>query len=328
MVQEKVENIFGELLADEANEQRLIDLNTAKSTKQQEIIELQNTLKMYTSLGASSVSSQTKKIEVEISQLKDEIVDIEAREKNLKPVKVINIRNASSSSEAISNDNELELAIDRFFNRISMDSFIEAFVAVILLRPQDGVIGFFDNSNILFQAIPQGDNINPLDPTIQLRPVLIDLDETIPADNEKCLDPRLTNNGKETKHAVRNGLMAFPQSQNKLSERDKLYAETLMIDIINQEDNISQLLEKREMFTPAHVSATKEIIQRMGNFVDNQPDEWSLQDLFFTLFPDYKKQWDALDPYPPAYKAQIHGKASVESFPELVRQLNGNQEIR
>lgn len=167
-----------------------------------------------------------------------------------------------------------------FFNRIEMNSFIESFLVTILLRPEDGKIKDLTESNVLFVPIPGKDGKVDVQTSL-LRPVLIDFDETLPKQNDWQA---------EGIHAVRCGLMGFPQAELKLSSEQRAFALQHLNNIINQKGQIKLFLEKS--LPKANVEATLQIIERMQTFMlQNQENEWSLEDLFFHVFPEYKQQW-------------------------------------
>ena len=85
-----------------------------------------------------------------------------------------------SFHEAVLTLNDVADTQDAFYRWIPMNYFSEAFLASLLLRPQDWKIESLDESNVLFSTQPNIDGkIDPQDPTCPLRPVLIDLDETM-----------------------------------------------------------------------------------------------------------------------------------------------------
>lgn len=183
-----------------------------------------------------------------------------------------------------------------FFSRIDKSAFTKAFIATILLRPQDGKIVQLDQSNVLFQVKPDENGlVPPLDGQEPLFPVLIDLDETLPQKNDADKD-----NGKHV-HPIRCGLMGFPQAREPLSKELQKEAVELISEIVNNKKTIQEYLQRfvsktpSRDFTKEHIAATIDVIERLNNFIDHPPkDDWSLQDLLFSVFPGYEAQWNHL----------------------------------
>lgn len=204
---------------------------------------------------------------------------------------------------------------EQFYQRIDMPSFIEAFLLTILLRPQDGKVTDLGQSNVLFQAIAEeGQNVDPQNPEVKLRPVLIDLDETMPKSNSYSLDPGFVNDGLHKVHSVRCGLMAFPQSRQKLTGAER----SLLINFAMQlEENKETLLaylqtfiNSKSTFSQKQINAFNDVVVRMTMFllrINPQQSPWTLEGLFFHIFPEYEKQWKQLKNETPEMKASRIG---------------------
>jgi len=216
-----------------------------------------------------------------------------------------------------------------FFNRIDSSSFMKAFLATIILRPQDGKVGSLNVSNVLFQAIPNSDgSSDPTDTNVKLMPVLIDLDETLPEKNDYSTDLEISQEGKAHVHVVRNGLMAFPQVSKALTADQRSEVVGMMETIISKRGAIEKQLSKYAKsghadFNTSHVNATIEIIDKMKAFLQTPPRKnWSLGDLFFTIFPEYHEQWKLLDQMrggmSAAQKADIIGHISLEMMQQMI----------
>lgn len=198
-----------------------------------------------------------------------------------------------------------------FYSRIDMKSFIESFLTTILVRPQDGKIRSLEQSNVLFQAIPDpSGKVDPL--TSPLRPVLIDLDETLPPNNTYSIDPDFTKKGAKT-HILRCGLMAFPQARQSFSPEEKDYAIKIITDIIANQTRILSCLESFSKKMPSlcdqrHMTATKEVINQLKKFLQmHQQHNWTLEDLLFYVFPEYETQWNILEGESPEQIASLIG---------------------
>lgn len=208
-------------------------------------------------------------------------------------------------------------AREEFYKRIDMGSYIQAFIATILLRPQDGKISDLGESNVLFQAMPfvmtkeNGETetiVDPLNPLCPLCPIIIDLDETMPPANDYSQNPDFIGKGQaENIHAVRNGLMGFPQARVLLSGDQKLQAEAILKEIILTSPQAIQFLEtlkSNESFNDKHIAAYKEVIDRMDQFLlKTGGNDWSLEQLFFFVFPEYQEHWEAFGDMSPEDKA-------------------------
>lgn len=221
-----------------------------------------------------------------------------------------------------------------FYERIDTPSFIRAFIATILLRPQDGKIADLAESNVLFQAIhgPE-EEVNPQDKEVKLRPILIDLDETMPKSNDYSWNPDYIKDGNRETHAVRCGLMGFPQARKKLSDAEMEVARKLITEINNNRDHIRKYLfsfvkkSEQKGLTFEHITACLEAIDRMVKFnADHPQNDWTLENLFFTVFPEYKEQWDMLGDQAPEHKASNVGFLSKTALKELLKR-GGNAEV-
>jgi len=160
---------------------------------------------------------------------------------------------------------------DKFYEQISLSCFIRAFLAMVLLRHEDGKISALDESNFLFEEMSCG----------QLRPIIIDLDDALPE----------TNGPKEDgTHRIRNGLMAFPQARVLLQEPERLQVRQLIEIILQKSKASSQYIE--EHLGPNYAKSYQEVIEKLQGIIKQQlPD--TLEALFFVLFPDYEAHWKA-----------------------------------
>jgi hypothetical protein len=216
--------------------------------------------------------------------------------------------------------NLLESSKERteFYNRIDMPSFINAFIASILLRPQDGKVTNLGESNILFQALPNEKGaIDPEDPSCKLRPVHIDHDETMPKGN--AFTQLKQFEGKSNVHCIRNGLMGFPQAHKTLSKDERALAEQNLDEIVAKKEEVQKFLTRftgknvQESFNQEHINAYTEVVNRIAQFrKENRNKEWMLSDLFFDVFPEYEEQWDELGSMNQERKAMYIGLESPQ----------------
>lgn len=216
----------------------------------------------------------------------------------------LNILNPSKEREA-------------FYNRVDMPHFITAFLAMTLFRHSDGKVTDLSDSNVLFQAIPNKAGVcDPKDPSCMLRPVLIDLDETMPEVNGV-----LIKDGKEEVHAVRNGLMGFPQAHKRLNDSERTLFEEQINKIATQREVIKKKLEsyigEETGFTDESVKACMEVIDKMSQF-DFANKNYSLATFFFHVFPDYAEQWNSLSVLSNEDKAMHVGYTAPEDFEEIL----------
>lgn len=202
---------------------------------------------------------------------------------------------------------------DLFYGEIDREHFIESFLMTILLRPQDGKITDLRQSNILFPKLESS----------KLGCVLIDLDETLPPQNQFSLQPDFLKNKKERVHIVRNGLMGFPQARSLLSKSEREQIISFIEKADSKKRDIQAFLHtflskdgNEVNWNQDHISATLEIIQRMKNFLEENKDtiNWTLEKLFFFVFPEYQTHWDLLRTEPPELKASRVGLESAESL--------------
>lgn len=194
---------------------------------------------------------------------------------------------------------------ESFYNKIDRESFIECFIATILLRTEDGKITDLgsNGSNVLFTETT--------DKTLQLN--MIDLDEILPAENG----------------APRTGLTAFPQALEKLEGDEKDFAIQLLKGILTKKAEIRELLvgfaksiEKEEeenlVFGEENIKAMEEILERLGSFLEaNRDNDWSLQTLLFAVLPEYEKQWNMLEGVPAVDRAMHVGFTPITEFDKI-----------
>ena len=75
-----------------------------------------------------------------------------------------------------------------------------------------------------------------------------------------------------------------------------------------------------KLFNEDKVTACIEIVDSLEAFLKkNQKNDWSLQDLFFAVFPEYKVHWDAITNESPASKASLVGLYSLKSLRDYKR---------
>lgn len=164
-----------------------------------------------------------------------------------------------------------------FYERICMESFIRAFIAMILLRHEDGKIARLDESNFIFERITTEGSWQG-----KLRPIIIDLDDALPPTNL----PK-----KDGTHRVRNGLMGFPQVRKPLNADERQQVRTLLSDLLAKAeesyDYIKQQLGHKEALS------YKEVLIQVQKFKEQVKHEFTLEELFFFIFADYKNHWQA-----------------------------------
>lgn len=219
------------------------------------------------------------------------------------------------------------IAIGQFFNRIDFASFVEAFMATILLRPEDGKVMNLGDSNILFEIIdPSKPDHSPL------RPVIIDLDESIPDTNGYCTMSILRDDGRVV---IKNGLMGFPQVNFPL---EPAHIDSIA-SVIGKQHAILRVMKsyiENETLTEAHEEALLEVFQRMDEYISSATPNKTLKDLFFHVFPHYQKQWESLDdfhteaekllgtpenetkPMSPILKASYIGRATLTEIKNII----------
>lgn len=236
-------------------------------------------------------------------------------------LKVQHIFQKPESDEIPLNLLEESEAREEFYSRIDMPSFIYAFIATILLRPQDGKVDDLGESNVLFQAIANEEGvIDPLNSSCKLRPIIIDLDDTMPAFN----DYLRTQEGITDIHIVKNGLMGFPQARCQLEEENQQITLGVLNEVIAKKQEANEFLKRfigkgnSNEFNQAHLDAYNQIVDKLYDFISTyEGRKWSLQDLFFVVFPEYEAQWNLLGDLSPERKAQFIGKNSLENSLKL-----------
>lgn len=209
---------------------------------------------------------------------------------------------------------------EHFYKRIDMPSYIECFLATMLIRPSDGKITDLEDSNVLFEALPNDSQVcDPMNPSCRLRPVMIDLDESLPSKNGL-----VEKEGVDGVHAMRNGLMAFPQAWG-LSDDERNLVVAGIKKMIEKKAEIRNLLFKfvndksgPEAFNIENIKACIEVIDRMEAFLEKPPKDWKLKDLFFYVFPEYFLHWKKLGDLSPEDKAMHIGKHSEDEFEDIL----------
>ncbi|MDF2550433.1 MAG: hypothetical protein K0S07_1500 [Chlamydiales bacterium] len=212
---------------------------------------------------------------------------------------------------------------DSFYERIHPQGFIDAFLASLLLRVQDGKITNLKNgSNVLFKVLPDEQGlIDPTNPLCKLWPMLIDTDETLPSQNLVSEDEELTMSGEVA--PVRLGLMAFPLASTRLSEEAKAYAITKLLQIIHAKKEIAEVFEiYSPSLTHKQKGASLDLISKMAEFLEKLKsgdsfEDFSLEELTFFLFPTYKVHWQYLQNTKNDSReiiASLVGQSSLESM--------------
>lgn len=218
----------------------------------------------------------------------------------------------------------------QFYERIDMNSYIDAFLSTILLRPQDGKMLNLPNSNYLFRIIPdsKGD-VDPLNPNLKLEIVLIDLDEIMPKANDVYY---MKDQGNKAVHPVRNGLMGFPHARKPLTVSEQQHAFEIMDDIISKKKEMHDYLTKTYLkkeskldkkklgiLSDQHIQSFDQVITRLEEFKKNHGDSFTLEQLFFYVFPEYRDQWQRIgERETPEYKALLIGDDSIENIEKML----------
>lgn len=253
--------------------------------------------------------------------------------RGMSQLKVDNIFHTPSKSKHSLDLTTASKERQEFYDRIDMPSFINAFLATTLLRPQDGKVVDLRESNVLFQALPnENGSINPTDSSCKLRPVIIDLDETMPAGNAFTQASEFASHeGKNDIHCVRNGLMGFPQARKHLEGNEKAIAEKNLDEIIAKKEEVQTFLKKfvgAASFSQKNIDAYTEVVDKIEQFrKENHNKDWMLQELFFFVFPEYQQQWNELDrtKKSPEEKAMHIGKDSIQQLLSLHKSLGSKK---
>ncbi len=191
---------------------------------------------------------------------------------------------------------------DAFFSMIDTKSFMESLLLAMLFRTQDGKASNLEDTNFLF--IKSDDHL-------QLK--LIDLDETWPTTNDLTDDPVLAKKGAIC--ALQLGLMGYPQAHMQLDGDEKAHVVALLQKIEQNRDGMLAALDKYQVDssrTDQVKRAFNEVLDGFRSFNTDQP--FTLANLVFHVFPEYRKQWDALESLglPREEIAKWVGKATVE----------------
>ncbi len=195
-----------------------------------------------------------------------------------------------------------------FFNMINTDSFSDSIVLAMLFRTQDGKASDLEDTNFLF--IKADD---------QLKLKLIDLDETWPTQNDLTDDPVLAKKGSIC--ALQLGLMGYPQAHVQLDGAEKEHVVQLLGKIQENKNNVLLALDKYQVGDNVRSDAVKgafnEVVDRLATFDTEKP--FTLADMIFHVFPEYHKQWQALQKLglPREEIAKWVGKASVDEVTQL-----------
>lgn len=180
-----------------------------------------------------------------------------------------------------------------FFKLIAMSQFIDCFIVMMLIRTQDGKAANLEDSNVLYEKTASG-----------LQPRLIDLDpeETFPPSNSYSSDAKF----KGKVHVLRCGLMGYPQAHESLTKENQAFLLDRIHGIFQNKEALASLMAKGLQSDPLagkKVIALTEVIDRLNTFKEtpiskkepSNPNEWSLADLLFSVFPEYHQQWIAYE---------------------------------
>lgn len=201
---------------------------------------------------------------------------------------------------------------DDFYARIPMSNYIDAFMASLVLRPEDGKITDLSESNVLFSRI------NPEDPNSLLKPVLIDLDETLPFNNNFRMVETMSGKSEQA-NPVRLGLMGFPHAHRPLNVEERQQVLDQIKNMIDHKDRaVKYLMHFKARLHDAPIEAFEEMMARLESF-HPENDEWTLADLCFHLLPAYKEDWDKIGGLmSPEEKAAIIGFNSRNDINKVV----------
>ncbi len=198
-------------------------------------------------------------------------------------------------------------ARDAFYGLIDTNSFMESALLAMLFRTQDGKASNLEDTNFLFIKS---------DSQLQLK--LIDLDETWPTKNDISDDPAFAKEGAVC--AFQLGLMGYPQAHMQLDSAQKEHVVHLLQKVHKNRAAMIAAIDKYEVDT-TRVEAVKgafmEVLDRLESFNTDKP--FALRDLVFHVFPEYQKQWQALEALglPREEVAKWVGKASVDKVTAL-----------
>lgn len=177
-------------------------------------------------------------------------------------------------------------AREAFFAMINPISFIDSVVLSVLFRTQDGKAADLNDSNFLFTK--EGEQLNV---------TLIDLDETWPTQNDFSSDPELMKRGKGKISALRLGLMGYPQAHTPLTGEQKAHLLDLLNKIKDNSNSMMAVVDRYKVADGPSLEAVKnsfkEVIEKLIEFSNRT--EFTLKDLVFHIFPEYQKQWQALE---------------------------------
>lgn len=208
--------------------------------------------------------------------------------------------------------------VNSFYAQIDPSAFVDAFLAVTLIRHQDAKCSDLEDSNILFEAIES-------DSTKQLRPVLIDVVESTPERNDVSVDIERTRSFSERCAPVRNGLMAFPQAAKQLSLEETRYVFQRIEQMVAAKPKLEDQLKRISEFSREARESQLEMIDKMRAFVQrhqkSEANSFSLQELFFYLFPVYHEHWKELEKAGRYTAVEIASFVGAQSIETLRREL-------
>ncbi len=159
---------------------------------------------------------------------------------------------------------------DAFYKMINKISFIQALLLTSLFRTADGKCRYLKDSNVLFTEAMDG----------SLHLTLIDLDETMPEDNGH----------------IRLGLMGYPDAHEKLEGPNRAFAKQFIEKIKARQQSLLACVSQSPLGTNEKViKAFQHTLEEYCTaYEELKETSFSLADLIFKVFPDYKKEWDAL----------------------------------
>lgn len=177
---------------------------------------------------------------------------------------------------------------EEFYKKVNRESFIESFVSYILTRSHDGkIVKLKNDSNFLFKEMKNG----------KLRIFQIDLDQVMPLRNNPKRDDK--------PHPLRCGLMGFPMVDEKLSEYELRHLKKILKNCISQRKAALKVIEmfSKESFEEGESLVSRkrkkaylEVIVKLEEFLEQNKTntKFTLKDLFYFVFPSYKRHFELL----------------------------------
>lgn len=176
---------------------------------------------------------------------------------------------------------------EAFYEKVHRQSFVESFVSFMLTRSHDGKIESLKNdSNFLFEEMENR----------KLKVRQIDLDSVMPPSNEPESD--------DEPHPIRCGLMGFPLVDEELSGPELEKLKEILYNCVS-DSNQQAALTKIEMFDPENAQSVStetsrrkdaylEVINRIKEFLETNPQKATLKSLFYHVFPSYQRHFELL----------------------------------